>query len=104
MVEKVREDIGMWESVFRPPSDEKDLSEAEIKAIEDEKNKIKAEWVKRKKVKKWAEEEDKKMAEDYRVAIDKRVAEEIDTVFEGFDSKEKYIRVVGRIDRAAASS
>lgn len=69
-VEKVREDIGMWEtSSFRPPSNERDFTEAEFKAMEDDKAKVKAEWMKRTKKKKWSDDEEKKMYEDYTVAL-----------------------------------
>lgn len=59
----------MWESVFRPPKDDRDFTEAETKALEDEKTKIKNEWIKKTKKKKWEKEDDAKMNQDYRAAI-----------------------------------
>lgn len=84
----------MWEYIFRPPSDEKDFTEAELKQFEDEKAKIKAEWMKKTKKKKWTDEEEKKMIEDYRASLFGKVSTEIQDFFEGFEEKDQYNRAL----------
>ena len=49
----------MWEVPFREPLESD--TEEELKARKDEVDKIKAEWLKRAKKKKWGEEDEKEM-------------------------------------------
>jgi hypothetical protein len=53
--------------------------------IIDEKAKIKNEWIKKTKKKKWAEEDDKKMNDDYMVAIQKRLTHKLFKFFDKFE-------------------
>jgi len=97
IADKTREELGMWESTFRPPPDDRDFTDAEIKTIEDEKNKIKNDWLKKTKRKKWEKEDDKKMMEDYHIALTHAVTEKVSSFFEGFESKEVYERGISVI-------
>lgn len=54
-VDSARKDLDMWEIPFREPL-ETDTPE-DLKARKEEVDKIKAEWVKKAKKKKWGEEE-----------------------------------------------
>lgn len=97
-VEKVREELGMWESSsFRPPSDERDFTESEAKAMEDEKTKIKAEWIKKSKKKKWGDDEEKKMADDYSAAIQSRLSADILACFTGIEEKDAFNKAIATI-------
>lgn len=71
--EAVRKELDMWEYNFKVPS-EQDPTPEEIKQKNDEINKIKAEWLKRTKKKKWTEENEKEMIEDYKKKFSERVA------------------------------
>lgn len=87
----------MWDYVFRPPLNERDFTEQEIKIFEDEKQKIKAEWIKKSKKKKWTEEDDKKMIDDYRNALSNKISQEVYAFFDGFEEKDSYSRALDTI-------
>ena len=56
-VDAVRKELDMWEVPFREPLETD--TEEELKARKEEVDKIKAEWVRKPKKKKWGEEEEK---------------------------------------------
>ena len=58
-VDEARKELDMWEVPFREPLESD--TEEELKARKDEVDKIKAEWLKRAKKKKWGEEDEKEM-------------------------------------------
>ena len=71
----------MWQTTFRQPTDN---DEEDLKIKKDQMDKVKAEWLKRTKKKKWGEEEDKQMMEDYRVKLRAKATNQILTQFAGF--------------------
>lgn len=97
MSDKIKEEIGMWDYVFRPPLNERDFTDQEMKLFEDEKTKIKTEWIKKTKKKKWVEEDDKKMIDDYRNALSNKISSEVYNFFEGFEEKDIYNRALDTI-------
>lgn len=66
----------MWEYVFKVPG-EQDPTPEELKIRQDEFTKMKAEWLKKAKKKKWNEELEKELIEDYRKRLQERVANKI---------------------------
>lgn len=58
----------MWEVVWREPQETD--GEPEKKAKDDEIAKIKAEWLKKAKKKKWGEEDEKNLVADYRKRVE----------------------------------
>ncbi len=71
----------MWQTTFRQPTDN---DEEDLKIKKDQMDKVKAEWLKRTKKKKWGEEEDKQMMEEYRVKLRAKATNQILTQFTGF--------------------
>lgn len=72
----------MWQVPFRQPLDTD--TEDDLKARKQEVEKIKAEWLKRTKKKKWGEEEEKLMVEDFKNKVRAKVTQEILGKFDGF--------------------
>jgi hypothetical protein len=72
LAETVRKEIDMWEYTFKVPSDN-DPTPEEIKAKNDELTKIKAEWLKKAKKKKWTDDNERELIEDYRKKLSDRV-------------------------------
>ncbi|KAL4481803.1 hypothetical protein ABPG74_007892 [Tetrahymena malaccensis] len=95
--DKVKEEMGMWEYVFRPPLQERDFTEQELKQFEDEKAKIKADWMKKAKKKKWTDDDEKKMIEDYRNQLSTRISNEVYQFFEGFEEKDALYRALNTV-------
>lgn len=81
-VDEVRREMDMWEIPFREPL-ETDTEEDE-KVRKEEVEKIKAEWLKRAKKKKWGEEEEKEMINQYKSKVQAKVTDNILNRFDKF--------------------
>ena len=64
----------MWDVVWREPTD---LTPEEIKARADQLTKDKAEWLKKAKKKKWTDEMEKELVEDYKRKLNERVGNNV---------------------------
>lgn len=84
-----RKELDMWEVPWREPQDAD--AEPEKKARDDELAKIKAEWLKKAKKKKWGEEDEKNMLADYRKRVEERAKEAILSSFDQLDQAANYI-------------
>lgn len=81
----------MWEQVFTTPLD-RDLTEEEKKQKEDELQKVKGEWIKRTKKKKWTDDDNNQMVEKYKTTLKEKTREFILSSFSEIDSIDPYIR------------
>jgi len=53
--------------------------------------------MKKTKKKKWTDEEEKKLIEDYRASLSSKIATEVYSFFEGFEEKDAYNRALSTI-------
>ena len=68
----VRKEIDMWDNTFISPGD-KPISEEELRVREEELNKVKAEWLKKAKKKKWEKEDEKNLIAQYSATVNERM-------------------------------
>lgn len=81
-VDAARKELDMWEVAFREPS-EHDTPE-ELKQRKEEVDKIKAEWVKKAKKKKWGPEEEAEIVNEFKKKVQAKTTENLLNRFANF--------------------
>ncbi len=89
-VDAARKELDMWEVPFREPL-EADSPE-DLKARKEEIDKIKAEWVKKAKKKKWGEEEEKEMVNEFKKKAQARTTEYLLNKFDHFEESAEFVK------------
>ena len=70
--DNLRRELDMWDTTWYAPSNN-DLTDQEIKAKAEEIARNKAEWLKKAKKKKWTDEMEKELIEEYKKKLGERV-------------------------------
>ena len=89
-VDAARKELDMWEVPFREPL-EADSPE-DLKARKEEIDKIKAEWVKKAKKKKWGEEEEKEMVNEFKKKAQARTTEYLLNKLDHFEESAEFVK------------
>lgn len=74
--ENLRKELDMWDTVWKEPT-EMNTTPEELKLKADELARNKNEWLKRAKKKKWNDEMEKELSDDYRKKLTERVGKSI---------------------------
>lgn len=85
----------MWESTTKVAPREREPTEEEKKKEADDLAKLKADWLKKTKKKKWTEDDEKQLIEKYRTTTIERVSASLAASFEGIEVRESTIRSLG---------
>ena len=89
-VDAARKELDMWEVPFREPLQTD--TEDDLKARKEEVDKIKAEWVKKAKKKKWGEEDEKEMVNEFKKKVQEKTKQDIINRFDNFEEGAEFIR------------
>lgn len=89
-VDAARKELEMWEVPFREPT-LNDTPE-ELKLRKEEVDKIKAQWVKKAKKKKWGAEEEAEMVNEFKKKVQAKTTENLLNKFTSFEEKAEFIK------------